>query len=560
MKKIKFSILTSFLLLSFAGCSITGKNQETSVEQTKNQETIDLLKEKKSIQRTINIKTGDNTRTIFDRLSSIDNKTYIINQDSNFSSKISVNGIPNLEELKKFFKANDYILESENVEDSSYVKIKVKQTLSTVENKLKNTTISINGTVPIDDMIKMISNNSKIEIVYDDKTASNISKINRSINFNGDGLSALKEITNSVDLSVDFKDDKAIVSYFKTETMNLDIFTRDRATSTKIEIAMSNTSSNDSNSNSTNSSSSTTDSSTSDKDLSITYKTEQVKDLVKSLDSIISEHGSYTLLPSSGQILIRDKGTNVKLAQKLVSDFNSQFKDTIEMTLTFYKVVTDKGDKRGLDFSALGSKLDFKASGMATNAFGTSSNYFSLAAKNFSGESNSILSFLSEYGQAEVLNPVSFETQSNVLKTVKIANNYGYISSVKQSTTSNTTSTSEITPNSVADGGFISVIAKPIGNDFIAVDLYSTTTSLTKFNSVTIMDSTVQTPDTAEQSIDGYHQVKAGVPFILVSHKYEENKANTAGLPIEKLKSLGLDSEQSKNIYIVIVLEAKVRS
>jgi hypothetical protein len=157
------------------------------------------------------------------------------------------------------------------------------------------------------------------------------------------------------------------------------------------------------------------------------------------------------------------------------------------------------------------------------------------------------------------MNPISFETQSNMLKTIKIANNYGYISSIKSSTDSNGTTTAEVTPSSIADGGFISAIAKPIGNDFIAVDLYSTTTSLSKFNSVTAFGSTVQTPDTAEQSIDGYHQIKAGVPFILISHKYEETKTSEAGLPIEQLRSIGFNSDQNKDVYIVIALEAKIR-
>jgi hypothetical protein len=547
---IKSSIIASVIILNFSGCLYNNENVMTN---NQNQQ-LEFLKEKQKIKRSINIKTGDSLKTVLERLSSINNNIYIIEEDANFSSKISVNGIVDLEELKQFLEASNYKLEEEQKEGSKYVKIRLVQLSSSIEARLKETKITINGNIQIDEVIKMIATNSKTEIIYEDKLSNDIAKTNQNFNFDGDGLNALREIVNSSDLNIEFKENKVYISYFKTETMNIDIFTRDRQTTTDISIAMSNNSSN----NSTSTTSTSSSSETNDKDLSITYKTDLVKDLVKSLDSVKSEHGSYTFMPSSGQVLIRDKATNVKVAQKLISDFNAQFKDTIELTLTFYKVITDKTNKHGIDFKALGSKLDFTTTNFSASNFTTGTSFFSLAA-NSTGESNAVLNFLNEYGQAEVMNPISFETQSNMLKTIKIANNYGYISSIKSSTDSNGTTTAEVTPSSIADGGFISAIAKPIGNDFIAVDLYSTTTSLSKFNSVTAFGSTVQTPDTAEQSIDGYHQIKAGVPFILISHKYEETKTSEAGLPIEQLRSIGFNSDQNKDVYIVIALEAKIR-
>lgn len=550
IRMIKSSIIASVIILNFSGCLYNNENVMTN---NQNQQ-LEFLKEKQKIKRSINIKTGDSLKTVLERLSSINNNIYIIEEDANFSSKISVNGIVDLEELKQFLEASNYKLEEEQKEGSKYVKIRLVQLSSSIEARLKETKITINGNIQIDEVIKMIATNSKTEIIYEDKLSNDIAKTNQNFNFDGDGLNALREIVNSSDLNIEFKENKVYISYFKTETMNIDIFTRDRQTTTDISIAMSNNSSN----NSTSTTSTSSSSETNDKDLSITYKTDLVKDLVKSLDSVKSEHGSYTFMPSSGQVLIRDKATNVKVAQKLISDFNAQFKDTIELTLTFYKVITDKTNKHGIDFKALGSKLDFTTTNFSASNFTTGTSFFSLAA-NSTGESNAVLNFLNEYGQAEVMNPISFETQSNMLKTIKIANNYGYISSIKSSTDSNGTTTAEVTPSSIADGGFISAIAKPIGNDFIAVDLYSTTTSLSKFNSVTAFGSTVQTPDTAEQSIDGYHQIKAGVPFILISHKYEETKTSEAGLPIEQLRSIGFNSDQNKDVYIVIALEAKIR-
>lgn len=556
MKYKKTSIVAAFLLLTFSGCSTkqtTISNKKDIIEITK----AGQIKNKENLARSFNIQTGDNARTIFERLGFVDGNIYILENGMNFNSIISVNNIENIESLEKFFLANSYILNHKKIENSNYVKVAIYPDSTTAEQKLKETNIVINGTVPVGDTINMIIQKAKVIPVWEDKTANNLSLINKTLNFNGNALDGLNHIANSADLSISFKEDKVLISYFKTETMSLDIFTRDREAKTDINIEMRK----DDSSNSSNSSNNgnNVDSENKNQDLSAKYRTLIIKDLENSLESLLSKQGSYTFLPSSGQILIRDKNENVKLAQKLISDFNSKFKDTIEITLTLYKVTKEKGDTRGIDFKSLGSKFDFSATNMVATAFSgnVNGNMFGIGYNN--NNDSAVLNFLREYGDAEILNPISFETQSNILKTVKIANNYGYISSIKTTSDNNTGTTASVEPASVADGTFISALTKVIDNDTIAIDLYSTATSLSKFNTVTAFGSQVQTPDTAEQSIDGYHRVKVGVPYILVSHKYEETRNKGAGLPIEKLDSLGLKEDSTKDVYIVIALEAKIR-
>ncbi len=561
MHKYKHSIIATSILFSFTGCfSSNSSNVEASSNSTipnnvafeKKLDRID-----KVFARSFNIQAGDNAKTIFERLGFIDGNIYVLENGITFNSKFNVNNIESLESLEKYFLANDYVLHVAKIENSKYIKISIMPDISVAERKLKETNVSINGTVPVGDVIQMLTNKAHVIPVWEDKTANNLALVNRTFNFNGNALDAINHVANGADLSISYKEDKVLISYFTTESMSLDIFTRDRESNTDISIEMK--SNEDSKSSSTGTNSSNNNNSNTTKDLSVKYKTLLVKELQDGLDGVLSKQGSYTFLPASGQILIRDKNENVKLAQKLISDFNSKFKDTVEVTLTLYKVTKEKGDTRGVDFKALGSKFDFKASNMVGTAFAGNANGNMFGAGYTNGSDSAVLNFLREQGDAEILNPISFETQSNILKTVKIANNYGYISSIQTTSNTNTGTTASVNPSSVADGGFISAITKVIDNDTIAIDLYSTTKSLSKFNSVTTFGSTVQTPDTAEQSVDGYHRVKVGVPYILVSHKYEENKNKNAGLPISELDSLGLKADSSKDVYIVIALEARIR-
>jgi hypothetical protein len=262
-------------------------------------------------------------------------------------------------------------------------------------------------------------------------------------------------------------------------------------------------------------------------DLSVAYSTKLFRELRDSIESSLSKHGSYSFLPTTGQVIVRDKAENVRTVQKIISDFNSKFKDTIAGRITFYKVSMDKTDKRGLDIkAAIGKYFSLDTAGaMSTTAFSgiSSTGKYALGYASNDGDTTALFQFLRQIGNTEVVNSIDFEVQSNSLKTIKVANNYGYISSVTSSVvagTAGSTTSGGITPSSVPDGTFASLIAKSVGNGTVAFDIYATSNSLAKFNTAEAFGTTVQTPDTAEQSVDGYHQVKAGVPYILLSYKY----------------------------------------
>ena len=558
MKKIKYSMLVASMIF-FTGCNF---DKQEKVESTEKQIVLDKVKDTKEVvlKRSFNIQIGDTEKTIFERLGAIDGNIYILDTSNSFYSKISVNNIEDLKDLSDFFIANNYVLITSQVEGTKYINVSIKQQTSELEKKLKDTNVVINGNVLVGDAINMITNQVGIAPIWDDKSSTNLSQVTKTYNFDGNGLDGLNHIINSVDLNLEIKDNKAIISYFKTETMSLDIFSRDRETDTDISIAMRSVGNSDSSSSSGGSSSSSSSSSSDGgNDLVSKYKTMVIEDLKTSLSSVLSEHGSYTFLATSGQILIKDKASHVKMAQKVVSDFNSKFKDTVELTLTLYKVTREKNDTRGIDFKSLSKNFEFNVQNMVSTAFGASANGNSFGIGFNDGNVDAVLQFLREYGDTEIVNPMTFETQTNLLKTIKIANNYGYISSISSTTDGNGGTTGSMTPSSIADGGFVSVLTKVIDNETIAVDLFTTTTSLSKFNSATAFGNTVQTPDTAEQSIDGYHRVKIGVPNILVSHKFEETQNKGSGLPADYLENIGLKADKNKDTYIVVVLEARVK-
>ncbi len=134
-KGIKYSLVAITTVFALNGCSMINTNEPSEVKnQVPKTEQIKKFENKNSVERTINIKEGDSVKTIFERLSTIDNNIYIIENGSSFTSKISVNGIQNLSSLEKFFHANNYTLRSEPIEDTNYIRVSVEQTLSKAES------------------------------------------------------------------------------------------------------------------------------------------------------------------------------------------------------------------------------------------------------------------------------------------------------------------------------------------------------------------------------------------------------------------------------------------
>ena len=49
------------------------------------------------------------------------------------------------------------------------------------------------------------------------------------------------------------------------------------------------------------------------------------------------------------------------------------------------------------------------------------------------------------------------------------------------------------------------------------------------------------------------------MPYILVSHKFEETQNKGSGLPLDYLENIGLKADKNKDTYVVVVLEARIK-
>jgi len=598
------SIITSALIVStlFTACAIKSDSVESPVianylkskNQDGNQSVVSnvndnsiysyvtnkksgdsmLLKPSSNVTETqhFNVRVGDTAAVIFSRLSSIDKKIYVLGDTDGFIAGFDTNGFRNMGDLSTFISANSYEIKTDEIAGSKYVKISLEKQKNDTEKKLAKIPVGITGMVSASEAIDSIAQSAGIAVEYQDKSAGDVGSAYRFVSFRGNGLDAIKQLANKAGINAEINSKSITLSYFQSEAMDIDIFMRDRSMMSMINNTPNkqpNGSSSGSMSSSSGSQQPTSSSSTGGaiaQDLKVAYGTELIKELRGGIESSLSKYGSYSFLPTTGQVVVRDKGENIRVVQKLISDFNTKFKDTIDGRITFYKVTMDKSDKRGIDLKSLiGDHFSLASTGMVASAFpsvGSSLGNFALGFTD--SKTTGLLQFLKELGSTDVINSIDFETQSNSVKTIKVANNYGYISSVTSNAVAGATGTTTsggITPSSVPDGTFASVIAKNIGNNTVALDIYATANSLSKFNNTEAFGTSVQTPDTSEQSVDGYHQVKAGIPYVLLAYKYNETKHTQQGLPVgwDWMTKIGMNADSGKDVFIIVALEATVK-
>lgn len=557
-KKIILSIAVALLV---NGCSTQPQTQKFKDNNTTVEIVASKLDTTKVDRKFVAIKKGDTAEKIFEKISQFTGNTYILqnNESKKFTSLIDVERVEIDEDsIKNFFDANNYSFFQYG--QNKYKKVHISKIKTKEERELKDTNIKASGLNSAKQLLSTIAIETGLNINYLDKEASEQSDVLRDFDFSSNALESLENIAKISEINIIIDETNLNVSSLQTKSFKINVFGRDRQLSNTISNIPSATDTANSSSGSSNETQATSSASSSS-DLKSSFISTIIKELRVSLDSTISKKGSYSLLPTTGQVIVRDKTENLNNVEQIINNFNASFKDTFEMKITFFKVAVSSAKSSGIDFSGFNKNWNLSATNMATSVVpgGVAKGAYALGFSNDSGSRTALLKFLQEKGETTIENTINFETQANIPKSIKIANNYNYISSISSTTGTTGIASGSVEQSTVPDGTFFNILTKSIDSNFIAADVYATTNTLNRFNTSTVFGNTVQTPDTSEQSVDGYHQLQRGVPYILVAHKYNEQKNNSNGLPIKYLDEAGLSEKSDKEIYIVITIEAEVK-
>jgi len=275
----------------------------------------------------------------------------------------------------------------------------------------------------------------------------------------------------------------------------------------------------------------------------------------------MSPYGSFSIVPESGQLIVRDQRENLAVLKDAMHKINAVYRARYDVSLSFYRVYNTTFITAEMNLSgAINDRLSL--------AFGSPlAATLSPAALTLTNRKvDGVLSLLSELGSVEALDSYQLLIQGRVPSVSKIARNIDYIKSISQSTAATPgagtgTITSWVEQGTVTDGSYLSIVASEGDAGTINLDLHAKIVQNEGLKTTTTGGQTIQSPTTFERAFDTFAAVTHGVPYVLAVAKQTSRLANgrtlpgLEGAPFGAL--LGGKSDSAGESYIVAIVEAR---
>lgn len=563
MKKNVYRYVLILILIFSSGCAIKD-SVKTKPDYASNFE--DLEEESIPQESYFIIPKNSNMEFIASQLSKIDNNTYIVKKSNNFKALYNSGSIKSIDDVRDFIKIHNFELSVQK--SKNYMLLELTPNEISYINNLKNSSTTIKGMLPLGVILSEILSGTNVKYNFD-KTISE--QLNKQINFyySGNIKGALEHITQQADLEIEFNNNGIYFQQYHTEFVNIELPFKDQKLATTIINNLSGRVNSQSNASTEGSSSAGSGGSSGSGGSDTQEETKQaiteeynrniLKELADALKDTLTKDGKFNYLPSSGQIMIRDKAENTADAVKIINNFNEKFKDKIDIEFKFYKFTLKDTKKRGINLAGLINNKFKLSFGPYIETPITDSNY----AKFDDGTTRAIFNILNSLGTTEIQNTINMYNQSNILNVEKITSNYGYIQSVKSIVDANGNVSTDIVASSIPDGTFFAVIANSLGGHDIAINYFMSFNSFLNFMTHTTTTAELQTPNTAEANYTNIKILQSGVPYVISTYKIKSTEADTKSLPIAGDTTLNYltDTRNSdvQDTYIIVTLKATKR-
>lgn len=516
-------------------------------------EKVETTEEKKHIE-SFEVSKGETPESIFNKLSILTKKIYLISNGKDFVTEIPTDKIKTENDLVLFFKVQGYNLNLEEL--GRYTKVSISKIQDESYNKLKEVQVEIKGYAPFDKVFqKLISDTG---IIYNPNDLGTFASVPRNFYFKGNLADAIIYAANLIGVDVEFDGNKLTLSKMKTVLLDFEFPVQSTDFTANITSSTGGSSAASESSIDQESKTKTTKNGNNVSSLISKFKSNLSEKISKMLESKKSEEGHFSYIPEVGQISVTDYPNKIEDITKVVNDLNNKFKEQIKIEFKFYKYTTTVVQDRGINLS--GKINDFITWGVKGGTLNTGITASNLGLNYNDGTTSAILNYLNTYGNAKVEHSFSFLVTNNNLDVIKIASNRGYVEKIDTSVTDNGVTSTDMTPASISDGTFVAAFARALSGDKIALSLFLTINDLQSFVNRSAGENTIQTPDTDEQSFNNIKTFQNNVPYIINHYEIKSDKNKKSAIPfIEDTFLDPVTSDKNDNVErTYIITEIKV--
>jgi type IVB pilus formation R64 PilN family outer membrane protein len=293
-------------------------------------------------------------------------------------------------------------------------------------------------------------------------------------------------------------------------------------------------------------------------------------DLSKTLDQLKSKQGHVIVSESTTSVTVQDRPSNVKAIAKYILALNHTLTQQVSIKVQLLEIKLNKDFNYGVNWNLVTEQL-----GTQFNLVGSAASSTNLVANSAissggsglstlgigSNGTDAVINALNQQGEVRVVTEPQVVTMNNQIAAIRITQSVGYLESVSQ-TTSQSFSTSSVTPGSITDGFTLYLLPK-IQNEKIYMQISSTIASLDKLDKVstdpassTSSSSTqyqaIQVPTLSQKSFNQRSLVSSGSTLIVAGFKQMKDATSDASL--FGIKPLGGRGASTNNIETLMLI------
>jgi len=593
MKKI-ILLITAFAIM-FSGCS--------SIDPTPKRIDISKIKEKMRSDYSLSIKVdkGDTLKGVIAKIQKkFPNKVFIdkIEDDIVFDQNL-----PKMtpEEFSKYIRVNFgkiVVLRKYSEKIFAIEEIKTKDKTSSVKvgtYKVPNLELTINGEFTYEEVFNILREQG-INIYVDTNKPFDYSK--KAGEFSGTVKEFLtyigakeKLFVTKSDTGIKLKDNEIITYNLKIPKVRMSPALSPDGSKTAVTVngVMNNEYNSDGTKKTNNQDNNT------EEDGSIF----PIDDLKLQLAEMLDKGTKYSLNMTQGTLSINGNYDSIKVADKLVNDFNTIYGKGIKLELHVYEVTLDNSKSFGIDYSFLKSEL---INNSITNTVNlgtnltkaltigeTNDNGITIGLGKYTGPTitdgttstsekvqSLIFNYLNKFGRTTVITKPTLETINNLPVRLDVVDSLDYVYNLSQSSTNSavanvdtpvvTSVTTEPEIRTVTTG-FSLILHPKVQGDFINIAIKNVSSALNgllEYKYGRNSENVIRLKDVSAREFDETVKVKEGEIAIIGGYMYEKKNSLKNGMPYTDGEDSALDAltsakESSKNkVEIVITISAKV--
>lgn len=279
--------------------------------------------------------------------------------------------------------------------------------------------------------------------------------------------------------------------------------------------------------------------------------------IVNGIRGQMSTIGEIEVSPSTGSVTVIDIPFAVRRVSEYVKAENESLTRQIHIEVTLISVTNSRGDKYGVNWEALYSKLDSMeiAFGSPESRLGTDAAEIVLsrtkAGSKFNG-TEAVIQALSEDNQLSLVRRTVVRTLNNRQSPIQLTATEGYLKQV-ETTVTESTATESLIPGSFTSGVVMQLRPRLLQDDNLLMMFNGDVSELLGFTRETSGDNSISIPNYVRRSFSNEVLMRSGEVLLLNLVDSEDNSADLYGLG-HAANSLAGGRDISKRDTSVLIL------